>query len=103
MTRISLNHCNRAPAFNRVRDLVAEGYVGKVLSCTMIITTPAWGTEFTLDWAYMADRSNGNTLLSRVRESRPHGSGRGAVSNDRPLYVVSVRRMIISAGWRGKR
>jgi predicted dehydrogenase len=30
----------------------------------MIITTPAWGTEFTLDWAYMADRSNGNTLMT---------------------------------------
>jgi predicted dehydrogenase len=28
-----------ATAFNRVRDLVAEGYVGTVLSCTMIITT----------------------------------------------------------------
>jgi len=67
-----------ASAFNRVRDLVAEGYFGKVLCCTMIITTPAWGTEFTLDWAYMADRSNGNTLLSRVRESRPHGSVRVA-------------------------
>jgi len=54
-----------APALNRVRDLVAERYVGKVLSCTMIITTnPAWGTEITLDWAYMADRSSGNTLLS---------------------------------------
>ena len=53
-----------AREFNRVRDLVAEGYVGKVLSCTMIITTPAWGTEFTRDWAYMADRSNGNTLLT---------------------------------------
>src|SRR5260221_2741994 len=53
-----------APAFKRVIDLVAEGYVGKVLSCTMIITTPAWGTEFTLDWAYMADRSNGNTLMT---------------------------------------
>jgi hypothetical protein len=38
-----------AREFNRVRDLVAEGYVGKVLSCTMIITTPAWGTEFTID------------------------------------------------------
>jgi hypothetical protein len=50
--------------FNRVRDLVADGYVGKVLSCTMIITTPAWGTEFTLDWAYMADRSSGNTLMT---------------------------------------
>jgi predicted dehydrogenase len=53
-----------APTFNRVRDLIAEGYVGKVLSCTMIITTPAWGTEFTRDWAYMADRSNGNTLMT---------------------------------------
>jgi predicted dehydrogenase len=53
-----------ARAFNRVRDLVAEGYVGKVLSCTMIVTTPAWGTEFTRDWAYMADRSNGNTLMT---------------------------------------
>jgi predicted dehydrogenase len=53
-----------APAFNRVRDLVAEGYVGNVLSCTMIITTPVWGTEFTLDWAYMADRLSGNTLMT---------------------------------------
>src|ERR1700730_17604437 len=54
----------RAPVFNCVRDLVAEGYVGNLLSCTMIITTPAWGTDFTLDWAYMADRTSGNTLLS---------------------------------------
>jgi len=53
-----------AREFNRVRDLIAEGYIGEVLSCTMIITTPAWGTEFTLDWAYMADRSNGNTLMT---------------------------------------
>jgi predicted dehydrogenase len=53
-----------APAFNRVRDLVAEGYVGKVLSCTMIVTTPTWGAEFTRDWAYMTDRSNGNTLMT---------------------------------------
>jgi predicted dehydrogenase len=45
-------------------SLVAEGYVGKVLSCTMIITTPTWGTEFTLDWAYMADRSSGATLMT---------------------------------------
>jgi predicted dehydrogenase len=33
-------------------------------SCLLYLTTPAWGTEFTLDWAYMADRSSGNTLLS---------------------------------------
>jgi Oxidoreductase family, NAD-binding Rossmann fold len=53
-----------ARAFNRVKDLVADGYVGKVLSCTMIVSTPTWGSEFTHDWAYMADRSNGNTLLT---------------------------------------
>ena len=34
-----------AREFNRVRDLVAEDYVGKVLSCTMIITTPTWGNR----------------------------------------------------------
>jgi predicted dehydrogenase len=51
-----------ARAFNRVKDLVAEGYVGNVLSCTMIVSTATWGTEFTRDWAYMADRSIGKTL-----------------------------------------
>ena len=53
-----------AREFNRVRDLVAEGYVGKVLSCTMIVTTPTWGPEFTLDWAYMTDRSTGASLMT---------------------------------------
>jgi predicted dehydrogenase len=53
-----------ARAFNRVKDLVAEGYVGNVLSCTMIVSTATWGSEFTRDWAYMADRSNGNTLMT---------------------------------------
>ena len=53
-----------ATAFNYVRDLIAEGYIGEVLSCTMIVTTPAWGTEFTRDWAYMADRLCGNTLMT---------------------------------------
>jgi predicted dehydrogenase len=53
-----------AREFNRVRDLVAEGYVGKMLSCTMIVTTPTWGTDFTLDWAYMADSSTGASLMT---------------------------------------
>jgi len=30
----------------------------------MIVTTPTWGADFTLDWAYMSDRSNGNTLMT---------------------------------------
>jgi len=40
---------------------------------------------------------------SRMPKSGPSGSVRGAPSNGRPLYVASVRQMIISAGWRGKR
>jgi predicted dehydrogenase len=32
----------------------------------MIVTTPTWGAEFTRDWAYMADRSKGFTLMTSV-------------------------------------
>jgi predicted dehydrogenase len=53
-----------ARAINRVRNLVAEGYVGKVLSCTMIVTTPGRGADFTLSRAYLADRSTGATLMT---------------------------------------
>jgi predicted dehydrogenase len=53
-----------APAINRARDLVAEGYLGRVLSSTMIIATPNWGTEFTLCRAYLADRATGATLMT---------------------------------------
>ena len=40
---------------------------------------------------------------SRMLESGSSGSVRGAPSNGRPLYVASVRQMIISARLRGKR
>lgn len=53
-----------APAVNRAKDLVAEGFIGKVLSCSMIVSTPNWGTEFTLSRAYLADRSTGATLMT---------------------------------------
>jgi predicted dehydrogenase len=53
-----------APAINRARDLVAEGYLGRVLSSTMIVATPNWGTEFTLSRAYLADRATGATLMT---------------------------------------
>src|SRR5260370_10412144 len=45
-----------AREFNRVRDLVAEGYVGNVLSCTMIVATPAWGFALFLVFGYFAER-----------------------------------------------
>jgi predicted dehydrogenase len=53
-----------APALNRARDLIADGYIGKPLSCTMIVATTNWGTEFTSSRAYLADRSSGATLMS---------------------------------------
>jgi predicted dehydrogenase len=53
-----------APALNRVRDLIANGYIGRPLSCTMIVATPNWGSEFTSSRVYLADRSTGATLMT---------------------------------------
>jgi predicted dehydrogenase len=53
-----------APVLNRARDLIADGYIGKPLSCTMIVATPNWGDEFTSLRAYLADRSSGATLMT---------------------------------------
>src|SRR5256885_1467617 len=51
-----------SPAINYARDLVAEGYVGRVLTATLIGCAPNWGA--TIDRAYQADRANGATLLT---------------------------------------
>lgn len=53
-----------APALNRARDLIAGGYIGRPLSCTMIVATPNWGDEFTSSRAYLVDRSSGATLMT---------------------------------------
>jgi predicted dehydrogenase len=51
-----------SPAINYVKDLIGEGYVGRVLSATMIGCAPNWGE--TIDRAYQADRANGANLLT---------------------------------------
>jgi len=51
-----------SPAINYARDLVAEGYVGRVLSATLIGCAPNWGE--TIDRAYQADRANGANLMT---------------------------------------
>jgi len=51
-----------SPAINYVKDLVGQGYVGRVLSATMIGCAPNWGAS--IDRAYQADRSNGANLLT---------------------------------------
>ena len=51
-----------SPAINYVKALVAQGYVGRVLTATMIACAPNWGA--TIDRAYQADRANGANLLT---------------------------------------
>ena len=51
-----------SPRINYVKDLLAEGYVGRVLSATMIGCAPNWGA--TIDRAYQADRASGANLLT---------------------------------------
>ena len=51
-----------SPAICYARDLIADGYVGRVLSATMIGCAPNWGP--TIDRAYQADRANGANLLT---------------------------------------
>jgi predicted dehydrogenase len=51
-----------SPAINYVKDLVADGYVGRVLTATMIGCAPNWGAG--IDRAYQADRANGANLLT---------------------------------------
>src|SRR5438552_12766196 len=51
-----------SPAINYARDLVAEGYVGRVLTATLIGCAPNWGA--TIDRAYQADRANGPNLMT---------------------------------------
>jgi predicted dehydrogenase len=51
-----------SPAINYAKDLIADGYVGRVLSATLVACAPNWGA--TIDRAYQADRANGANLLT---------------------------------------
>src|SRR6516164_8543278 len=51
-----------SPAINYAKDLIADGYIGRALSATMIGCAPNWGP--TIDRAYQADRANGANLLT---------------------------------------
>jgi predicted dehydrogenase len=53
-----------APAVEYVRDLIAQGYVGEVLSTTLIGTGGTWGPVTEPSEAYVSDKSNGATMLS---------------------------------------
>src|SRR5438105_72449 len=53
-----------APAVLYVRDLVRQGYVGEVLSTTLIGSGMGWGPTVEPYNVYMNDRKNGATLLA---------------------------------------
>src|SRR5204863_6343315 len=53
-----------APAVLYVRDLVRQGYVGEVLSTTLIGSGMGWGPTVEPYNAYLNERMNGATMLS---------------------------------------
>ncbi|MEU6431077.1 Gfo/Idh/MocA family oxidoreductase [Microbispora sp. NPDC046973] len=52
------------PALAYVRDLVADGYVGEVLSTTVVGSGGAWGATVGPGDHYVLDAANGATLLT---------------------------------------
>jgi len=53
-----------APAVAYVRDLIKQGYVGEVLSTTLIGSGMGWGPTVEPFNVYMNDKRNGATMLS---------------------------------------
>jgi predicted dehydrogenase len=53
-----------APAVAYVRDLIEQGYVGEVLSTTLIGSGMGWGPTVEPFNAYLNDKKNGATMLS---------------------------------------
>src|SRR5438034_6839395 len=53
-----------APAVAYVRDLLAQGYVGEVLSTTLVGSGMGWGPTVDPFNAYLNDKKNGATMLS---------------------------------------
>jgi predicted dehydrogenase len=55
-----------SPEVQFVRRMVADGYVGEVLSSTYISAGFAWGDDVSLGETYAMDSKNGATLLSII-------------------------------------
>ncbi|HEV2189145.1 MAG TPA: Gfo/Idh/MocA family oxidoreductase [Stellaceae bacterium] len=51
-----------SPTIAYVKDLVAQGYVGRVLTASLLGCAPNWGA--TLDRAYQADFANGANMMT---------------------------------------
>jgi predicted dehydrogenase len=53
-----------APAFRWLTDLVADGYLGNVLSATMLASSIEWGSPVSEQMRYTLDRGLGATMLT---------------------------------------
>jgi predicted dehydrogenase len=53
-----------APPVRYLHDLITDGYVGTVLSTSVVASGPTWGATFDSRNAYLFDRANGATMLS---------------------------------------
>jgi predicted dehydrogenase len=53
-----------APEIEYLRQLIADGFVGEVLSTTLIGSGRTWGAEVNRANAYVLDRANGATMLT---------------------------------------
>jgi predicted dehydrogenase len=53
-----------SPQIRQVRQLVADGYVGRVLSTTLVGSGLVWGPMIDQANAYTMDRANGATMLT---------------------------------------
>src|SRR5262249_50961778 len=52
------------PELDHLRRLIADGFVGEVLSSSLIASGGTWGTEIDADNAYVLDKKNGATMLT---------------------------------------
>jgi predicted dehydrogenase len=53
-----------APEVEHLRKLIADGYVGEVLSTTLVGSGGEWGAESTEPYRYLFERANGATMLT---------------------------------------
>lgn len=53
-----------APEIAYLRDLVSEGYVGRVLGTPLVGSAAFWTPEFQQEQGYLFDKANGATLLT---------------------------------------
>lgn len=53
-----------APVVRYLRDLISEGYVGRVLSSSLVASGGGWGPTVASRTAYTTDRANGATMLT---------------------------------------